>query len=148
MVARMSHLPQRSASQPKTIKGEWIPRMKLNEQELRARFPRASENFIQANSDKNQGKATELERHPIHAPLAKVQVQDGTKRNFIVRYASRRHRLLDEDNTCSKYLTDLLRYAKILDADSPDQTKIEHEPQIKVKSDEAEVITITIEVYE
>jgi hypothetical protein len=120
----------------------------MNEHKLRRLFPRASENFIQANSDKDPGETTELERHPGDAPLAESKVQKSTQRNFVVRYASRRHRLLDTDNTCSKFLTDLLRYAQIIDADSPDKTKIEEEPQTKIPYNQEEIITITIDVYE
>ena len=84
-----------------------------------------------------------MERNIRHEPLATDEVQIGTRHRFLVRTTSVRKRLLDEDNLCSKYTTDLLRYAGIISGDEAGITKIET-TQRKAEKGEAEKVIIEV----
>ena len=96
-------------------------------------FPRASEEFINANSTTRlrpvpNGIARQtpvLECAARNDPLEKAPVQKAVGQRFLVRVTSFRKRLLDEDNLAEKYHVDLLRYAGILPQDTPGICKIE-----------------------
>ncbi len=84
-----------------------------------------------------------VERRSGDEPLAQAQAKAGYSGKYLVRVVSFRRRLLDEDNLCSKYHIDALRYASILPSDAPDQCRIET-TQIKVETKEQERTEITI----
>jgi len=118
----------------------------MTNEQLKSRFPRASESFLKANLPvRNTGKVAVVESSSSHAPLAKEKVQRPAGQRVLVRTSSFCKRLADEDGLCEKYHIDLLRYASIISGDSPDKCKIET-CQFKVKKGEQE--KIVIEVWE
>jgi hypothetical protein len=102
---------------------------------------------VPKNSYDNQtdraGKAAKLERNLRNGPLAKSEAEKGNPERVLVRVTSVRRRLIDEDNLAEKYHVDCCRYAGLIHADSPDQTKIEV-CQRKAAKDEAEHTIIEI----
>lgn len=121
--------------------------------ELKARFPRASRAFLEANATEpsrpaflqagNTGPVAELERNPGNGALGSVQVQGPTPARFHIRLTSVRKRLLDDDNLCEKYHVDCCRYASLLPGDSPATTRIEV-CQRKTEPGEGEKVIIEI----
>ena len=93
----------------------------------------------------NAGKVAVVESDSCYAPLEAKEVQGSTRQRFLVRIEGRRKRLLDVDNSCEKYLVDLLRYGGVIPDDSPDKCEIEVS-QTKCRKGEQE--EITIEVYQ
>jgi hypothetical protein len=90
-------------------------------------------------------KAAELESNSSNAALDKKKVQGRPCQKFLVRVASIRKRLLDEDNLCEKYHVDLCRYAGILPCDEASQVKIE---VCQKKAGKEDVEKTIIEVFE
>jgi hypothetical protein len=121
----------------------------VNRDELARRFPRCSQKFLDLNSEADfpidgAGPLAQLERDPGHGAVAKVPVQKGTRRRFLVRITAIRKRLLDVDNCCEKYHVDLLRYASGgAFGDDPSQTQIEV-GQIKAGQGEPEEVRIDV----
>lgn len=121
--------------------------------ELKALYPNASEHVLRHSYETgkagvNAGSPREvakLEPDTGHGTVGAVQVQAGRRRRFLVRVTSYRHRLLDIDNLCEKYLVDLCRYAGVIPDDAPGTTAIEVSQQ-KVPASEAE--QTLIEVFE
>ena len=99
------------------------------------------------NQTDRAGEAAKLERNSGNGPLAKGEAKKGNPERVLVRVTSVRKRLIDEDNLAEKYHVDCCRYAGLIHADSPDQTKIEV-CQRKAAKDEAEhtIIEITTQV--
>lgn len=125
----------------------------MNRDELLARFPNASPDFILRNARDAGGTAVQpddtgptpkLERNSRDGAMGAVQSQEGIGRRFLVRVKSYRKRLLDEDNLCEKYHVDLCRYSGALLGDEAGRTKIEV-CQEKVGSKEPE--RVVIEIY-
>ena len=117
----------------------------MTRQEIKERYPNASESFIRANlSPDNSRATTKLESNPCHEPLAKEEVQGRDSSRVLVRVTSIRTRLIDEDNLCEKYHIDLLRYAKVIAGDSAAEIKIETGQR---KAQKGEVERIVIEVF-
>ncbi len=118
----------------------------MTRDELKRRYPNASESFIRANLDADDsGAVAKLEPDSSNATLDAEKVQRPIGERFFVRVTSRRKRLLDEDNLCEKYHVDLCRYAKMLPDDAPDKLKIEV-AQIKCAKGEPE--ETVIEIYQ
>ena len=118
----------------------------MNADELKRKFPRASQSFIKINfPDGNTRPIDKLEPSPRVRPLAKKKDEGSTCQRFLVRITAFRHRLLDEDNICEKYYVDLCRYAGIIPNDAPDQVSIESK-QKKVRKSEKE--RVIIEIYD
>lgn len=92
---------------------------------------------------KNAGKVTLVECTSFNAPMDAEKIQGQHGGRVLVRVASRRKRLLDEDNLCEKYHVDLCRYAGIISDDAPERTKIEVS-QTKCRKGEPEEITIEV----
>ena len=120
--------------------------------EILQRFPNASADFVRANADQprevgvrtgDTRPATELERHSGDGAVGAVRVQKAIAGRVRVVVTSYRTRLLDEDNLCEKYVVDCCRYAGVLAADSPGQTKIEVR-QEKVGKGEPEFTRVQI----
>lgn len=126
----------------------------MNKDELKRRFPNATEQFLRLNAEAGEadiqpddsGTPAIVERHPRDGAVGAVPVQKGTGRQILIRVTAVRTRLLDEDNLCEKYHVDLLRYASggAL-GDSPATTRIEVR-QEKAQAGERE--EVRIEVYE
>jgi len=91
----------------------------------------------------NPGQIAELERRVRDGTMGAVQVQKRISGRFFVRVTSFRHRLLDEDNLCEKYVCDLCRYAGALPSDAPSKAKIEV-AQEKVGSKEREFVRVEV----
>ena len=89
--------------------------------ELKRRYPNASESFIRANlSPDDTGTVAFVESNLGHAPLEKEKIQRPTGERFLIRVTSIRKRLIDESNLCYKFHEDLCRYAGALPDDSPE----------------------------
>lgn len=116
----------------------------MRRDEFLARFPAASESTIRKNCPDDSGKVAVVERGFKHGREGQDSTQTQTARRTLVRIISVRKRLLDEDGICEKFLVDGLRYAGLLDQDSPDKTHIETH-QRKCRDDESEHTEITIE---
>jgi hypothetical protein len=95
------------------------------------------------NQTDRAGETAKLERNLRNGPLAKSEAEKGNPERVLVRVTSVRKRLIDEDNLAEKYHVDCCRYAGLIHADSPDQTKIEV-CQRKAEKDEAEHTIIEI----
>ena len=127
---------------------------KMNREQLAARFPNASPDFLARNAEAEggktdiqpdrSGKVAELERHPGHGAVGKVCLQKGDRGKFLVVIKSFRKRLLDVDNLAEKFHVDLCRYAGILPSDAPGTAEIKV-CQEKVGKGEEE--RVTIEIY-
>lgn len=115
--------------------------MKIDE--IRNAKLRAEIRQLLADSVRSARTPAELEPVARDAALGTAQVQDGTGARILVRVTSFRRRLLDEDNLCEKFHTDLCRYAGLIPSDAPGTTKIEVS-QEKVGSKEAERVRIEI----
>jgi len=113
--------------------------MKRND--LQSAFPNSSADFLARNT----GKIAKLESDSRDAPLGEKKVQGRTGQKFHIRIKSFRKRLIDEDNLCAKYHTDLCRYAGILPDDAPGICKIEVS---QVKTAKGETEKTLIEVFE
>jgi Holliday junction resolvase RusA-like endonuclease len=79
-----------------------------------------------------------------YEPLAEAAGETKHPNRICIRIAGFRRRLLDPDNFCPKYFIDCLRYAKIIQDDSPEFITLETS-QVKVKTKSEERTTITIE---
>jgi hypothetical protein len=88
------------------------------------------------------GKDSKLECGAGNEPLETVKIQESYSGKYVVRVVSYRSRLCDEDNLCEKFGVDFLRYAGILEKDSPDKTHIITTQKKCKKSEERTEITI------
>jgi len=71
----------------------------VTQNELITRFPKASRGFLDANlSSDHPRSVAKLEPDSRDAALGAEKVQGSTGERFLVRVASIRKRLLDEDN--------------------------------------------------
>src|SRR5437899_168952 len=121
----------------------------MNPDELRKRFPRASEHVLRLNAAKT-GKdniqpdsarpIAKLERHPRNGAVGALPIQKRNSRQVLISITAVRTRLLDEDNLAAKFHIDLLRYASggAL-GDSPATTRIEIRQQ-KAQAGEREEV--------
>lgn len=116
----------------------------MNEQQLRIRFPNASDSFIRANSDSGHPRSSaKLEPDTWDGALGQAQIQDRPSGHFFIRVTSFRKRLLDYDNLCEKYHIDCCRYAGVIPSDDPTQTQIEV-CQVKTRKGEAEFTRVEV----
>ena len=98
--------------------------------ELQKLFPRASKGFLSLNA----ASANPKPKSNIQTkPLATVQTKKVNPRCRILRIVSYRTRTCDKDNLFTKWHIDALRYAGIIEDDSPEhielqvsQKKVEH----------------------
>lgn len=101
----------------------------MNSDELRKRFPWASECFIRQNADKADSVSPSTE-HQRTAGNESVATTTGTHNDPMcnrirVKIVSFRRRLLDERNLSDKYFVDALVYSGILRGDSPKEVQVE-----------------------
>lgn len=116
----------------------------MNPDEIRKRFPNASEAFIRANaSDDRAGAVAIVERAAGNAPVAKDQGEEGHSGKLLIRFESVRKRLCDPDNIAVKWLLDALRYSGAIPGDEPEKIAIEV-AQRKCGKDEAEHTVLEI----
>lgn len=116
----------------------------MTPEQIRAKFPNASEAFIRANLQPGHtGTVAKLEPSPCHEPLEAPQVQAADSGRFLVRVTAFRRRLLDIDNQAEKFHTDLCRYAGVIPNDNPERTDIEVK-QVKVGSKEKEFTRVEV----
>lgn len=114
--------------------------------QILAIYPLASNDTIEANlSTRSPGTPSKLECGVGVEPLAKDQAKGKDSRRFYVCFTSIRKRLLDEDNLCSKYHCDLLRYSGVIRADDPTAAKLKTDQRKAGKGEQERVI---IEVFE
>lgn len=118
--------------------------------ELRERFPNASDQFIRANAQLPLALGLEapsavLERDLRPRPLAARKAQGINPARFLVRVTSYRVRLLDEDNLCAKYVVDCCRYAGLIPGDSPATTQIATgQEKVRSKAEERTEVEIVV----
>lgn len=92
----------------------------MTRQEILRRYPNASPSFIRQNlGSEDSRKVAIVERGHETAPDAPSPIGKASTERFEIRYTSVRKRLLDDDNACSKFITDALRYEKVIPDDRP-----------------------------
>ena len=103
-------------------------------------FPNASRDTLALNGQPSSPKP---EQSLGEKPLAVDQGKAENSRRCILSYTSYRCRLLDEDNWCTKYFTDALRYCGALPDDTPDKVTIQtRQEKVAHRSEERTVIEI------
>lgn len=118
----------------------------MTNRELLRLFPNASADVIAANAAAEDSRAdSELERHSANEPLAEKPVQKEDSGRLHIRIISVRKRLCDEDNLCSKFHTDSLRYCRAIPGDEPGKVSIQTTQRKAAKGEEEHT---TIEIYE
>ena len=112
--------------------------------EIKARFPRASESFIKANSDAGCVPAgSQQQRNPGNEPVGKDARETADPFRRRVRITSCRRRLCDERNLFDKHFVDSLVEAGILYDDSPQWLAIEVvQTLVKHPADECTLIQV------
>ena len=94
--------------------------------QLKAKFPNASADFLKANLHADHSRqAAVMERSAGDESLATNQGQERAAGKLHVRFVSVRKRLLDPDNVSVKWTLDCLRYAGIIRGDEPDKISLE-----------------------
>jgi hypothetical protein len=78
-----------------------------------------------------------------HEPVAAAAGKNNHPNRICIRITGFRRRLLDPDNFCPKYFIDCLRYAEIIQDDSPEFITLETS-QVKVKNTADERTEITV----
>ena len=116
--------------------------MKLTDEKLQQVLSKS--NYSISTTDFRSRSAPELEPNFIHEPLAKAPLQKANSPRIRVTVNSVRKRLLDEDNECSKFLVDQLRYAGIILNDNPSLTTIST-TQRKCEAGEPEYVEIIVQ---
>lgn len=66
-----------------------------------------------------------VEPNPSDEPVGPSPLQEANDERISVRVFCVRKRLLDEDNTCEKFLVDALRYSGFIPDDCPEKVHIE-----------------------
>lgn len=117
----------------------------MNINELKRRFPGASESFIEKNKDKGNASDTKPEQIIQHQLERQIQGKKENSRRVLISFETCRRRLLDEDDLCAKFFTDCLRYAGIIHGDSAKEATIEKPVQRLCKKGEKEHTIVTIE---
>lgn len=103
-------------------------------------FPNASKAFLNANS---RASGSKPEQAFCDESVATNEGETKYPKRRLIRYTSYRCRLLDEDNGCTKYFTDALRYCGIIADDAPDQLEIQvRQEKVRHKADEKTVIEL------
>lgn len=128
---------------------------------IAARMRMGNNNFTQAQVDAHNARVLagrikheiETDRPPsrpqskpalCHEPLGSSPGEVKNPNRCVVSVVSFRTRLLDLDNLCPKYFVDSLRYAKLIQDDSPAEIELRIS-QVKVKDKQAERTEIELE---
>ncbi len=122
--------------------------------ELRTRFPNASEQFIRANAEDIRGPKpdrvgcpnTDAKLKPTvrHAPVVPAQGASLYTERVRVCFIVYRKRAIDPCNECTKWLVDCLRYFRILKDDRLSDIALSVD-QRKAKTKKEERTEIVIE---
>jgi len=100
-----------------------VPATSYNE--LKKRFPNASDYFLRKNSYPlshpagGVPKDTQPEPAVRDEPLGKAKGKEANSERFRVSVTSYRTRLIDPDNLTPKYFIDACRYAGLIPSDDP-----------------------------
>lgn len=88
----------------------------MNYDWLKTRFPNASEDFLQGNSDfsHDPSSRTQPEQVVCHGMATAEPGEAGHSGRVQVSVTSYRRRLADPDNLCPKYFIDCLRYSGLI----------------------------------
>jgi hypothetical protein len=117
----------------------------MTREQIVARWPFASEDFIEANlSAGSDAQGAVIERPVRHEPLAAKERKGGHPSRLHVRITSVRGRLIDADNLCAKFFTDCLRYCGAIQDDSPEFVTIETRQR---KAEDGEAHATIIEIF-
>lgn len=116
---------------------------------IRSRFPRASQSFIDLNDKTGRPQETSKPEHPARdEQVGKNKREARDPRSRVVRIISRRRRLIDPGANLwggSKYFEDSLRYAGMLWDDSEAFIQISvRQEKVETEEDEATIIEIDI----
>ena len=107
---------------------------------LKSLFPHASKSTLALNG---QPSDPFFEQFTGEKPLVVDQGKEENPARCILSYTSYRCRLLDEDNWCTKYFTDALRYCGALPDDTPDKVTIQvRQEKVAHRSEEKTEIII------
>jgi hypothetical protein len=115
---------------------------KIDERELRLRFPKASRAFIEANCALHSAQPQRASRSALECALGGKK---ESSQRIVVRFTGYRVRLLDPDNFAGgcKNLLDGLRHAQLISSDDPGSIRFETEQEkVGTYSEERTVITI------
>lgn len=112
--------------------------------ELKRRFPKASEAFYAANLSNNSDASPKLECNLGNESLEKNCSKKTNSDRIKIIYSIFRRRLIDPENCCTKFHTDALRYEKIIKDDREQDVEIEVR-QFKINSKAQERIDICIQ---
>lgn len=107
---------------------------------LKKLFPNASRDTVALNGEPS---SPITEWVAGEEPLVTYEREAENSGRIVLRYTSYRCRLLDEDNWCTKYFTDALRYCGALPDDTPDKVTISvRQEKVAHRSEEKTVIEI------
>lgn len=113
----------------------------MNPHELKRRFPNASPSFLA----KNSGAVAVVERALEDWPLAACEDAKPIAGRVLVRFTSRRRRLIDPDNISVKASLDCLRRAGILANDTAEHVSLETRQEKVGKGEREETV---VEIFE
>lgn len=100
--------------------------LNLTREQIIARFPRATETFIQLNLPAGSEPSGPVVKPAVRdEPVAAEKGKTRHAGRVHIRITSVRARLIDADNLCGKYFTDCLRYCGAIQDDSPQFVTIE-----------------------
>lgn len=121
----------------------------MTENEIRRRFPNASQATIRRNKTGSSASSPKPEQVVRHEPVAKKAGEASHTKSIpcrVVRITSYRRRLLDFDNLAGgcKYFLDCCKYAQLIPDDRPQDITLKVN-QVKVKTEAEERTEITIE---
>lgn len=97
----------------------------MNREQLKRKFPNASETFLAANEDCCLSQGAKPKRALCNESVGKAHGEKGNPGRIRVGIVSYRKRLIDPDNLCPKYFIDCLRYAGIIPDDSAKHITLE-----------------------
>lgn len=109
--------------------------------ELKRKFPNASASFLAQNS----GAAAVMERPARDAALEDCEDARPIQGRVLIRFTSRRRRLIDPDNLCVKATLDCLRYSGILADDTSEHISLETRQEKVGKGEQEETV---IEIFQ
>lgn len=108
--------------------------------ELKARFPHASDAFIEANRSRTSAL---MEHSAWNDAVETHPAETRAPGKLHIRFISRRQRLCDPDNLSVKWLLDCLRYCGAIEGDEPEKITLEvQQEKVKLKSHECTIIEI------
>ena len=105
-------------------------------------FPRASQSFLSINRAGQGSKSKPIVRNE---QVATIQGKKASPKRRILRIISYRTRTCDTDNLCPKWIIDALRFAKLIEDDTPEHIELQmRQEKVGRKSEERTEIEIEI----